>query len=137
MAARGPRGRGRPHCASSQDSRATGDDRGGGERVAQHVEEDGADVDVAGGAPEERGDGAVHQDTGGGDGHHDARLHGDRSIDAMDGGEGDPSSEEDQRKRIDEGGEHARALVAEGLLVGGGAALEVDGDEGEAYGERV
>ena len=87
--------------------------------------------------PEERGDGAVHQDSGGGDGHHDARLDGDRSDDAMDGGEGDPCGENDQRERVDEGGEDAGALVAEGLLVGGGAALEVDGDKGEPDGEHV
>ena len=59
------------------------------------------------------------------------------AYDAMDGGEGDPCGEEDERERIDEGGEHARALVAEGLLVGGGAALEVDGDEGEPNGQHV
>ena len=116
---------------------AAGDDGGGGERVAQHVEEDGADVDVAGELPEQGGDGAVHQDAGGGDVHHQAGLHGDGGVEAMDGGDGDPGGEDDEGEGVDEGGEDAGALVAEGLLVGGGAALEVDGDEGEQDGEHV
>ena len=59
------------------------------------------------------------------------------AYDAMDGGERDPSGEDDERERVDEGGEDAGALIAEGLLVGGGAALEVDGDKGEPDGEHV
>jgi len=126
-----------PECAGGQDARATRDDGGGGERVAQHVQEDGADVDVARGLPEQRGDGAVHQDTGGGDGHHDAGLDGDRRVEAMDGGDGDPCGKDDEGERVDEGRKDAGALVAEGLLVGGGAALEVDGDKGETDGQHV
>src|SRR5208283_4526153 len=80
---------------------------------------------------------AIHQDTGGGDDHHDARLDGDRRDNAMDGGERDPCSEDEEGERVDEGGEDAGALIAEGLLVGGGLALEEYGDKGEADGERV
>ena len=61
-----------PQGAGDEDADAAGDDGRGGERVAQHVQEDGADVDVAGGLPEQGGDGAVHEDAGGGDVHHDA-----------------------------------------------------------------
>ncbi len=50
--------------AGEEDGCATGDDGGGGEGVAEHVEEDAADVDVAGELPEEGGDGAVHEDAG-------------------------------------------------------------------------
>ena len=87
--------------------------------------------------PEQGGDGAVHQDAGGGDGHHEARLDGDRGVEAVDGGEGDPGGEDDEGEGVDEGGEDAGALVAEGLLVGGRAGLEVDGGEGEQDGEQV
>ena len=70
------------------------DDGGGGEGVAGHVEEGGAKIDVAGDAPEECGDDAIHDDTGGGGDDHDARVDGDRSVKAMDGLEGDPEGEE-------------------------------------------
>lgn len=49
-----------PGHAGKEDGCAAYDDGGGGERVAEHVEEDAADVDVAGEAPEQGGDGAVH-----------------------------------------------------------------------------
>ena len=94
------------------------------------MEEDAADVDVAGEAPEERCDGAVHQNACGGDDHHDARLDGDWRAEAVEGFEGDPGGEDDEGGCVDEGGEDSRALVAEGLLLGGGTGLEVDGDEG-------
>ena len=42
-----------------------------------------------------------------------------------------------RRERVDEAREHAGALVAEGALVGGGAGLEVDGEEAEREGEEV
>ena len=45
------------------------------------------------------GDGAVHQDAGGGDVHHQARLDGDRGVEAMDGGDGDPGGEDDEGER--------------------------------------
>ena len=54
-----------PHCMPvKRMADATDDDGGGGEGVAEHVEEDAADVDVAGELPEEGGDGAVHEDAG-------------------------------------------------------------------------
>ena len=101
------------------------------------MEEDAADVDVAGEAPEQGGDGAVHQDAGGGDDHHDAWLDGDRDGDAMDGFEGDPGGEDDERGGIDEGREDSGALVTEGLLLVCGTGLEVNGDEGKENGEEV
>ena len=101
------------------------------------MEEDAANIDVAGEAPEQGGDGAVHQDSGGGDDHHDARLDGDRNGEAVDGFEGDPGGEDDESGRVDEGCEDSGALVAEGLLFVRGAGLEVDGDEGEEDREEV
>ena len=126
-----------PGHAGEEDGCASNDDGGGGECVAEHVEEDASDVDVAGEAPEEGGDGAVHEDAGGCDNHHDARLDGDRDGEAVQGFEGDPGGEDDEGGGVDEGCEDAGALVAEGLLFGRGAGLEVDGDEGEEDGEEV
>src|SRR6185437_2803123 len=126
-----------PHDAAEQDGSAACDDCGGGERVAEHVEEDRADVDVAGELPEEGGDGAVHEDSGGRDNHHQARLDGDRSVEPVDGGDGDPAGENDEGDGVDEGGEDSGALIAEGFLVGGGAGLEIDGCEGQKDGEEI
>ncbi len=126
-----------PREVGEEDGGAAEDDGCGGQGIAEHVEEDGADVDVAGEAPEKGGDGAVHQHTGGGDEHHEARLDGDGRGEAVEGGDGDPEGEHDQGEGVDKGGEDAGALVAEGFLVGGGAGLEVDGDEGEDDGEEV
>jgi len=59
-----------PVLMREQDGEAANDDSGGGEGVAKHVQEDAADVDIAGELPEQGGDEAVHQDTGGGYLHH-------------------------------------------------------------------
>lgn len=126
-----------PRHAGEQDGCATDDDGGGGEGVAEHVEEDAADVDVAGEAPEESGDGAVHQDAGGCDVHHKLRPDGDGNCDTVDGFDGDPGREDDEGGGVDEGREDTCALVAEGLLLCGGTRLEVDGNEREDDGEEV
>jgi hypothetical protein len=126
-----------PGEAGEEDGRAASDDGGGGEGVAEHVEEDAADVDVAGELPEQAGDAAVHEDAGGGDDHHQPGLDGTGAAEAVESGDGDPTGEDDEREGVDEGGEDTGALVAEGLLFGGGAALEVDGNEGEHDGEHV
>ena len=55
----------------------------------------------------------------------------------MDCRHADPRGEDDEGECIDKGGEDAGALIAEGLLVGGGAALEVDGDKREPNGKHV
>src|ERR1700722_5936806 len=117
--------------AGKKEGCAPDDDGGGGEGVAEHVEVDAADVDVAGELPEEGGYGAVHEDSGEGDEHHEAGLNGDGVAEAMDGGEGDPGGEDNEGEGVDEGGEDSGALVAEGFFGGGGAGLEVDGYEGE------
>ena len=107
-----------PVLTGEEDARAAGDDGGRGERVAGHVEEGGAQVDVARHAPEQGGDDAVHDDAGGSDDHHQARLHGDGSAEAVNGFDGDPEGDDDERGGIDEGSQDAGALVAEGLGVG-------------------
>jgi len=126
-----------PGHAGEEDGCAADDDGGGGEGVAEHVEEDAADVDVAGEAPEESCDGAVHQDAGCCDVHHDEGLDGDWDGEAVDGLDGDPGGEDDEGGGVDEGREDSGALVAEGFLLGGGAGLEVDGNEREDDGEEV
>jgi len=126
-----------PGHAGEKDACAARDDGSGGEGVAEHVEEDAADVNVSGEAPEEGGYRAVHQDAGGGDVHHQTRLDGYRCGEAVDGFDGNPGGEDDECRGIDEGCKDAGALVAEGLFVGGGAGLEVDSDEGEEDGEEV
>lgn len=126
-----------PGLVGEEDGGSACDDGGGGKGVAEHVEEDAADVDVAGEAPEEGGDGAIHEDAGEGDEHHKAGLDGDGMAETHEGFEGDPDGKDDEGGSIDEGGEDAGALVAEGLLVGCGSGLEVDGDEGEEDGKEV
>src|SRR6185312_10363431 len=126
-----------PLQAGEQNAKAAEDDGGGGERVAKHVQEDAADVDVAGKLPEQGGDGAVHQHTGSGDVHHQTRLDDDRVGETMDGGDGDPAGEDDESQCVDEGGQHTGALIAERFVGGGGAGLQVDGDKAEAEGEEV
>ena len=96
-----------------------------------------AQVHVAGHAPEQRGDHAVHQHAGGGHDHHQPGLHGDWRAEAMDGFNADPERDDDERGGIDEGGQHAGALVAEGPGVVGGARLEVDGGKAEQEGEKI
>ena len=120
-----------PRHAGEENSSAANDDGGGGESVAEHVEKDAADVDVAGEAPEESGYCAVHQDAGRSDVHHQPGLNGDGNGEAVDGLEGDPDRENDQGGGVDECREDTRALIAEGFLLGCRAGLEVDSDEGE------
>ena len=120
-----------PHDACHCDGKSAGDDGGGRERVAEHMDEDAADVDVSGELPEEAGDGAIHEDSGGRYVHHKAGLDGYGGVEAVDGGEADPGGEDDEGEGVDEGGEDSGALIAEGFLVGGGTGLEVDGGEGE------
>ena len=55
----------------------------------------------------------------------------------MNGGDGEPDGENDQRECVDEGGEDSGALVAEGLLIVGRPRMHVDSEEGEAEGEEV
>ena len=126
-----------PHRACGGDRKATDDDGGGGESVAEHVEEDAADVDVSGGLPEHGGDGAVHQNAGGGDDHHQLRVDGYGGVEAVDGGDADPGGEDDEGEGVDEGREDTGALIAEGLLVGSGTGLEVDSGEGEEDRQQV
>jgi len=126
-----------PLQAGKQNAETAEDDGSGGQRVAEHVQEDAADVDVAGKLPEQGGDGAVHQNTGSGDIHHEARLNDDRVGEAVDGGDGDPAGKDDESERVDEGGQDTGALIAEGLVFGGGTGLQVHGDEAEAESEEV
>src|SRR6185437_1551541 len=103
--------------------RAAHDDRCGGEGVAEHVQEDAADVDVTGELPEHSGNDSVHHHTGRGDDHHHVRVDLDRYREAMDGSDGEPDGKRDQCERVDEAREHAGALIAEGTFVSGGAGL--------------
>ena len=64
-------------------------------------------------------------------------LDGDRGGETVDGGYGDRAGEDNQGERVDEGGKDTGALVAEGLVGGGGTGLQVDGDEAEAECEEV
>ena len=126
-----------PRHASEEDGCAACDDGGGGECVSEHVEEDAADVDVAGRLPEQRGDRAVHQNASRGDVHHQLGLHCDRLAEAMDRGDRNPYREHDEGGGVDECGQNARSLVAEGLLIGGWASLKVDSYEREHDGQQV
>ena len=59
------------------------------------------------------------------------------AAETMHGFDGNANRDDDQGERIDECGEHAGALVAEGFLVRCGTALEVHGDEGEQQSQGV
>ena len=126
-----------PGMSGEEDGCASDDDGGGGECVSGHVEEGAAHVDVARDTPEEGGDDAVHDDAGGGDNHHQARLDSDGSTEAVDGFDADPDGDDDESGGIDEGGKDSRSLVAEGFGVVGGPGLEVDGGEAEEQGQKV
>ena len=126
-----------PVVAGEQDARAAGDDGGCRERVAGHVEKGGAQVDVAGHAPQQSGDHAVHHHAGGGHDHHEPGCTATGAREPVDGFDADPEGDDDERGRIDEGGQHAGPLVAEGLGVVGGAGLEVDGGKAEQEGQEI
>ena len=126
-----------PVLAGEKDPSAAGYNGSGGERVAGHMDKGRAHVHVAGHAPEQRGNHAVHQDAGGGHDHHQPGLHGNGGREAMDGLDGDPERDNDERGCVDESGQNAGALVAKGFGVAGGARLEVDGGKAEQQGEKV
>ncbi len=126
-----------PVLAGELDGEASGDNGGGGEGVAGHVDEGGAHVDVACDGPEEGSDDAVHEDSGGGDGHHDVGVHCDWFAEAVDGFNADPERYNDQGCCVEEGGEDAGTLVAKGFPGVRRASLKVDGNEGEREGEEV
>jgi hypothetical protein len=126
-----------PVLSGEQDACATGDDSSGGERVTGHVQKGRAQVHVASHAPEQGGDHAIHQHTGGGHDHHQPGLHGHWRVEAMDGLNADPERYDDEAGRIDEGGHHPGALVAECLGVAGGARLKVDGGKAEQQREKI
>ena len=85
--------------AGEEDSGASGDDGRGGEGVAGHMDECRPQVDVAGHAPEQGGDDAVHDHAGGGHVHHQPGLNGDWRIEAVDGFDPDPEGDEDEGGR--------------------------------------
>ncbi len=120
-----------------QDARASGDDGGCGESVAGHVEKGAVQVDVSADAPQQGGDDAVHQHAGGGHDDHEFGLDGDGGREAMDGLNGDPERDDDKSACVDKGGQHAGALIAEGLGVAGRAGLEIDGEKAEQEGEEI
>ncbi len=123
-----------PVLAGKQNAGASGDDGGRGKRVAGHVDKGRAQVNVAGHSPEQAGDDAVHEHAGGGNNHHQARLHGDGVREPVNGFSADPERNENERGRIDEGGQNAGALVAEGPGVVCRAGLEVDRGKAEQEG---
>jgi len=126
-----------PAMAGVEDGCATSDDGGGGEGVSCHVQEGAAQVNVAGHAPEECGDDAIHEDAGGGHPHHQPRLNGYGGAEAMDGLDHYPDGNEDQGRGVDECGEDAGALISERFGTVSWAGLKVDGYEAEKEGEEV
>jgi len=126
-----------PVLPGEENAESAGDDGSGGERVAGHVNEGRAHIHVAGHPPQQRRNYAIHDDAGGSDDHHQARLDDDGCGKAMDGFDADPQRDDDERGCIDESGEHAGALIAEGLGVVRGAGLKVDRDKTQQKGEKV
>ena len=126
-----------PVVTGEENAKAACDDGSGGKRVASHVQEGAAEVDVAGYAPQKRGDDAVHDDACGGHNHHDAGLNGDGGAETVHRFHGDPERDDDERGSVDEGSEDAGALVAEGAGLVGRARLEVDRNKTEQEGQEI
>ena len=120
-----------PGLAGHEDDPAADDDGGGGNGVADLVEEGAADVDVADGAPEEQGDAAIHGNTGGGDPDHETGADGLGMLEALISLVEDEGGNDDQRERVDEGGEDSGAAIAVSFGGTRGTAFKIDGGEGE------
>ncbi len=126
-----------PVLAGEQDARAAGDDSGGGERVAGHVQKGRAQVHVAGHAPQQRGNHAVHHHAGRGHEDHQPGLHRHRCESRWTASMAIHSEMTMSVAGVEKGGQHAGALVAKGLGMAGRAGLEVDGGKAEQQGEEI
>ena len=126
-----------PLHAGESDGQAAGNDGGGGKRVAEHVDEGAADVDVVADPRQHPGEDAVHDDADGGGGHHQTGLDDLRMHEAVDGSDRQPDCDADQGKRIDERGQHSSAAITKGFFIGGRAAMEIDRDKGQQQRQKV
>src|ERR1035438_9882505 len=104
-----------PALSGKRDGDTSGDDGGGGERVADFVHDGATQVDVAMAAHEQQCDAAVHDHTGGGDPDHQLRVDIDRVQEAAKGFVPDVKRDQDERGSIDERRQNAGAVVAESL----------------------
>ena len=110
----------------------------GAEEVARHVQDGGAEVEVAAVAAGEDPEAEdVDHEAGGGDGEHDAAGDRLRVVEAMEGLEDDPDGDQEEREAVDEGGEDGEAVEAVGAPGVGGAAGEAEGEPGQREGGDV
>ena len=126
-----------PVVAGEQNARAAGNDRRGRKRVAGHVQKSRAQIHVAGHAPQQSRNHAIHYYARGSHDHHQPRLDRNRRIEPVDGFDGYPDGNGYQRSRVDECGQHAGPLIAEGLRWVGGAGLIVDRNKAEQQGQKI
>ena len=114
------------------------DDAGGRDGVAEHVQHGAADVDVVPPrfAQPQRDRAVEHERHGRGD-EHGAAIDRLRRAQARNRLPEDVDRQRDERAGIDEGGEHAGAVIAVRLDGGGRPPLQPEGDEGEQQRERV
>ena len=124
--------------APDVDDEGTDDDGDRAEKVAQHVDEGTADIEIVlAGAIEAEHDPAVEGDTESGDPEHDEIVNRQRVQQAQGALVDHPNGEQDERKGVDERREDAGAVVAKGLLFVGGFVLQVDGEPRKQKGEGI
>src|SRR5450755_1088648 len=85
-----------PQLARCHDGPAAGNNCRGGKRVSDLMQKDAADIDVAAGAVEQQGDDSIHDDAGGGDGHHGSGVYRLRILQASERLVEDEERDDDQ-----------------------------------------
>lgn len=118
------------------DDRA-GDDGDVGEGIAEVMDQDAAEIEVAAATDESEGDAAVDGEGGEGGPDHPGfdNLHG--RAEALDGFVAEPEGEKDEEKGVGEGGQDAGAMIAVGFFGVGGAVGPAHGQPRDAEGGNV
>ena len=99
-----------------------------GKRIAEVVNKHGAQVQVAALAHEAPRDSSVYHQSDGPDHQHGARGHRLRPHDSLVAFVAEIKRNRHQQQRVDEGYQHACALIAIGLSIIGGTTLKIERD---------
>ena len=124
-----------------QDRPASGNHGGGRKRVTHFMQQRAADVDVVSGTPagaiQQQRDDPVHHHAGGRDPHHHRGLNVLGMLQSPERLVEDEERNRDQRHRIDQRGQHSRAMVAVGLGGTGRARLQIHRDQRQQQSQKV
>jgi len=124
--------------AGITNSNRAGDDSDGADGIAHHVNERGADIDVAFLTSVQRQhNGAVQNESRSCDPHHRPVVYGLRVNDPADGLPENEQRDEDQGGGVQECCDNARTLIAVGFDLIGWFTLQVKTDGSEEQSERV